>query len=66
MESCTLAMMILRRCDGHIEGWQRRVLVEATTLRGLVNCAQIWGTDGPCDTVKYVSVMMEDTFLREE
>ena len=66
MESCTSSMMILRRYDGHIEGWQCRVLVEATTLRGLVNCAQIWGMNGPYNTVKYVSVMMEDTFLREE
>ena len=29
----------------------------------IVNCAQIWGTYGPCDTVKYVSVMMEDMFF---
>ena len=66
MESCTSFMMILRKYVGHIVGWQCRVLVEATTLRGLVNCAQIWGTFGPCDTVKYVRVRMEDMFLREE
>ena len=66
MESYISFMMISRKYAGHIVGWQCRVLVEAMTLRGLVNCAQIWGTNGPYDTVKYVSVMMEDMFLREE
>ena len=39
----------------HIVGWQCRVLVKVTTLRGLDNCAQIWGMDGPYCDAKYVS-----------
>ena len=58
-------MTILRKYVGHIVGWQRRVLVEATILRGLDICAQIWGTYGPYYDDKYVRED-KDTLIREE
>ena len=50
----------LSKYVGHIV-----LFVEATTLRGLDNCAQIWGTDGPyCDN-KYVCEDERYVFTRE-
>ena len=54
--------MILRKYAAHIVGWQCRVLVEATTMRGLDNCVQIWGMDGSYDDVKYMWYRREDMF----
>ena len=48
-------MTVLSKYVGHIVGWQYRVLIEAATLRGLDNCAQVRGMEGPHCDIKYVS-----------
>ena len=55
MEFYTSFTTALSEYVSHIVGWQCRVLVKVTTLRGLDNCAQIWGMDGPHCDAKYVS-----------
>ena len=61
----TSYMTILSKYVGHIVCWQHRVLVEATTLRGLDNCDQIWGMDGLyCDNM-YVCEDERYVFTRE-